>query len=116
MIAIIDYGVGNLFSLACSLKAIGAECEVTGSADRILKADRVILPGVGAFGDAQAKLFSSGLYRAALARAESKAGRATGSGGSGGGEALTARELRELEAWNRAYPQLKMTAREFLSR
>ena len=73
MIAIIDYGVGNLFSLACSLKAIGAECEVTGSADRIMKADRVILPGVGAFGDAQAKLFSSGLYRAALARAESGA-------------------------------------------
>ncbi len=71
MIAIIDYGVGNLFSLACSLKAIGAECEVTDSPDTIRRADRVILPGVGAFGDARAKLFSSGLYQAALERAES---------------------------------------------
>ena len=52
----------------------------------------------------------------ALARAESKSSRATGSGGSGGGEALTARQLQELEAWNKAYPQLKMTAKEFLSR
>ena len=69
MTAIIDYGVGNLFSLACSLKAIGAECEVTDSAERIRNADRVILPGVGAFGDAQKKLFSSGLCQAALDRA-----------------------------------------------
>ncbi len=69
MIAIIDYGVGNLFSLSCSLRAIGAECEITGSAEKILQADRVILPGVGAFGDAQEKLFSSGLVHAALDRA-----------------------------------------------
>ncbi len=69
MTAIIDYGVGNLFSLACSLRAIGAECEVTDSAEKIRQADRVILPGVGAFGDAQKKLFSSGLYQAALDQA-----------------------------------------------
>ena len=70
MTAIIDYGVGNLFSLACSLKAIGADCEVTDSAERIRSADRVILPGVGAFGDAQKKLFSSGLGQAALDQAQ----------------------------------------------
>ena len=56
MIAIIDYGVGNLFSLAHSLKAVGAEAVVTGASEEILRADRVILPGVGAFGDAAKKL------------------------------------------------------------
>ena len=56
MIAIIDYGVGNLFSLAHSLKHIGAEAIVTGEAEAIRRADHVILPGVGAFGDAAAKL------------------------------------------------------------
>ena len=61
MIAIIDYGVGNLFSLAGSLRHIGAETEVTGDPDRIRAAERVILPGVGAFGDAMAKLRDAGL-------------------------------------------------------
>ena len=61
MIAIIDYGVGNLFSLACSFHAIGAETEVTGDPDRIRAADRLILPGVGAFGDAMRKLDDTGL-------------------------------------------------------
>ena len=61
MIAIIDYGVGNLFSLAHSLKAVGAEAVVTGEAKVILRADHVILPGVGAFGDAAAKLRQTGL-------------------------------------------------------
>ena len=61
MIAIIDYGVGNLFSLAHSLKAVGAEAVVTGDAGAILRADRVILPGVGAFGDAARKLRETGL-------------------------------------------------------
>ena len=61
MIAIIDYGVGNLFSLSHSLTSIGAEVEVTGEAERILQADHVILPGVGAFGDAAAKLRQTGL-------------------------------------------------------
>ncbi|MBR1560528.1 MAG: imidazole glycerol phosphate synthase subunit HisH [Clostridia bacterium] len=61
MIAIIDYGVGNLFSLAHSLKRIGAEAVVTGEAEVIRRADHVILPGVGAFGDAAAKLRETGL-------------------------------------------------------
>mgnify|MGYP000001650656 CR=1 FL=1 len=53
MIAIIDYGVGNLFSLKSSLKQLGLEAVVTADADTIRKADRLILPGVGAFGDAE---------------------------------------------------------------
>ena len=61
MIAIIDYGVGNLFSLAHSLRSVGAEASVTGDAGEILRADHVILPGVGAFGDAAAKLRATGL-------------------------------------------------------
>lgn len=61
MIAIIDYGVGNLFSLSSSFKAIGYDTVVTGNAEEIKKADKVILPGVGAFSDAIAKLHSSGL-------------------------------------------------------
>ena len=56
MIAIIDYGVGNLFSLSHSLTAVGAKPLVTGDSEVIRRADRVILPGVGAFGDAAAKL------------------------------------------------------------
>ena len=56
MIAIIDYGVGNLFSLSHSLTAVGAPTVVTGEAEVIARADHVILPGVGAFGDAAAKL------------------------------------------------------------
>ena len=61
MIAIVDYGVGNLFSLKCSFASIGAEAVVTGDADVIHNADRIILPGVGAFGDAAAKLRATGL-------------------------------------------------------
>lgn len=61
MIAIIDYGVGNLFSLAHSLKAVGAQAVVTGDAEAILAANHVILPGVGAFGDAAKKLRQTGL-------------------------------------------------------
>ena len=56
MIAIIDYGVGNLFSLQSSLAAIGAETVVTGDPAGIRTAEKVILPGVGAFGDAAALL------------------------------------------------------------
>ena len=48
MIAIIDYGVGNLFSLCCSLKKIGAQAVVTADPEVIEKADKLILPGVGA--------------------------------------------------------------------
>ena len=61
MIAIIDYGVGNLFSLASSLKSLGLETEVTRDAAAIRAADHIILPGVGAFADAMAKLEATGL-------------------------------------------------------
>ena len=61
MIAIVDYGVGNLFSLKCSLQAIGAEVTVTGDAQQLKKADKLILPGVGAFEDAAKKLRDTGL-------------------------------------------------------
>ena len=64
MIAIVDYGVGNLFSLQSSFAAIGAEASVTGDADEIARADRILLPGVGAFGDAAEKLRATGLDRA----------------------------------------------------
>ncbi len=61
MIAIVDYGVGNLFSLESSFNKIGFEVKVTSNADDLKKSERIILPGVGAFGDAAEKLFSSGL-------------------------------------------------------
>ena len=61
MVGIIDYGVGNLFSLQSSFKAIGAEAFVSGDAAELMNADRLVLPGVGAFEDAAAKLRSSGL-------------------------------------------------------
>lgn len=56
MTAVIDYGVGNLFSLCSSLKTVGADAVVTGDPDVIRKADRIVLPGVGAFEDAAKKL------------------------------------------------------------
>ncbi len=62
-IAIIDYGVGNLFSLCSSLRSIGADAVVTPDAAVIRAADRIILPGVGAFADAAAKLRATGLDR-----------------------------------------------------
>ena len=62
MIAIIDYGVGNLFSLQSSLRAIGEEVVVTSDQEVIRQADHVILPGVGAFGDAVQKLRDCGLF------------------------------------------------------
>jgi glutamine amidotransferase len=61
MIAVIDYGVGNLFSLCSSLKRIGAEAVVTADPALIRAADKIILPGVGAFADAAKKLRDSGL-------------------------------------------------------
>ena len=72
MIAIVDYGVGNLFSLSSSLKALGLETEVTRDAEKLRAADRIILPGVGAFGDARAKLDDTGLVPALLKEAERK--------------------------------------------
>lgn len=61
MIAIIDYGAGNLHSVKNALDFLGAENIITGDAEAILKADKVILPGVGAFGDAMNALKNSGL-------------------------------------------------------
>ena len=61
MIAVIDYGVGNLFSLCCSLKKIGADAVVTADPEVIEKADKLILPGVGAYADAAQKLRDTGL-------------------------------------------------------
>ena len=61
MIVIVDYGVGNLFSLASSLSAIGAETIISSKAEDIISADKIILPGVGAFGDAIQKLNDTGL-------------------------------------------------------
>ena len=61
MIAIVDYGVGNLFSLKSSFAAIGAETVLTPDPEVIKKADKILLPGVGAFGDAAEKLKKTGL-------------------------------------------------------
>lgn len=61
MIAVIDYGVGNLFSLCRSLEAIGQQPVVTGDPEELRKADKLFLPGVGAFADAAAKLRETGL-------------------------------------------------------
>ena len=73
MIAILDYGVGNLFSLRSSFRAIGAEAAVTADPAVIARADRLVLPGVGAFRDAAEKLRASGLDRILLS--EAKAGK-----------------------------------------
>lgn len=69
MIAIIDYGVGNLFSLSCSLKSLGLDACVTADPARIQRAERLILPGVGAFGDAIDKLRKTGLEQLVLKEA-----------------------------------------------
>ena len=61
MIAIIDYGAGNLHSVKNALDFLGADSVITGNTEEILNADKVILPGVGAFGEAMSALTSSGL-------------------------------------------------------
>ena len=73
MVGIIDYGVGNLFSLRSSFAAIGVEAFVSGDAAELSKADRLVLPGVGAFGDAAQKLRQSGLD--AFVKAQAAAGK-----------------------------------------
>lgn len=70
MIAIIDYGVGNLFSLKSSFAFINEEAVVTGVKKTIEKCDRIILPGVGAFADAAMKLEASGLGEVVREQAE----------------------------------------------
>ena len=61
MIAIVDYGVGNLFSLASSVKSLGLEVTITRNAADLRAADHILLPGVGAFADAMNKLTATGL-------------------------------------------------------
>ncbi|MBQ7907162.1 MAG: imidazole glycerol phosphate synthase subunit HisH [Clostridia bacterium] len=70
MIAIIDYGVGNLFSVKSSFSYIGAEAIVTGDKDVIKKADKILLPGVGAFEDAIGKLRETGLDKVIIEEAK----------------------------------------------
>lgn len=70
MIAIIDYGVGNLFSLKSSFNAIGADITVTDNEEIIRSADKIILPGVGAFSDAIAKLRATGLDKVLIDEAQ----------------------------------------------
>ncbi len=70
MIAIVDYGVGNLFSVKSSFNYIGAEAIVTGDAEEIRKADKILLPGVGAFEDAIAKLRSTALDKVIIEEAK----------------------------------------------
>lgn len=70
MIAIIDYGVGNLFSLESSFHFIGEAAVVTSDREVIRRADRLILPGVGAFEDAARKLRESGLDRTVIEEAQ----------------------------------------------
>jgi len=73
MIAVIDYGVGNLFSLCSSLRCIGADAVVTAEPAVIRAAEKIILPGVGAFGDAAEKLRKTGLD--ALVKEEAASGK-----------------------------------------
>ena len=73
MIAIVDYGVGNLFSLASSFRAIGADIEVVSAPEKLSSFDKIVLPGVGAFGDAAEKLRQSGMAEAVIR--EAKAGK-----------------------------------------
>ena len=70
MIAIVDYGVGNLFSIEQSFHAIGAEVVITDDPEVLRSADRILLPGVGAFGNASKKLHSSGLGKVVVEHAE----------------------------------------------
>ena len=70
MLAIVDYGVGNLYSLASSLKCVGVEHVVASEPEQLRAADRIILPGVGAFADAARKLAESGMKETLLEEAK----------------------------------------------
>lgn len=70
MIAIIDYGVGNLYSISHSLSYLGLENAVTQDSETILNADKLILPGVGAFGDARRKLSETGMDKLVIQKAQ----------------------------------------------
>ena len=67
MVAIVNYGVGNLFSLQSSFAAVGCDAVVATDAEMLARADRIVLPGVGAFEDAAKKLRASGLADAVVA-------------------------------------------------
>lgn len=71
MIAVIDYGAGNLHSVKNALDYIGAKSKITGNAEEIMSADAVILPGVGAFGDCMSSLKEHGLIDTVKAAAQS---------------------------------------------
>lgn len=73
MLAIVDYGVGNLFSLRCSLSSLGVKAKLCASPQELHNAEKIILPGVGAFGDASKKLKESGLFD--VIKAEAASGR-----------------------------------------
>ncbi len=73
MIAIIDYGVGNLYSISHSLSYLGIENEITRDKKTILSAERLILPGVGAFGDAREKLRETGMDQLVIEKAKAGA-------------------------------------------
>jgi glutamine amidotransferase len=70
MIAIVDYGCGNLYSLSSSLNFLGIDCKITGDINEIRSADKIILPGVGAFADAIAKLRGQGLDEFLISQAK----------------------------------------------
>ena len=70
MIAIVDYGVGNLFSLKSSFAAVGADAVVTSDPAVLRSAEKILLPGVGAFGDAADKLRASGLDKVVVEQAQ----------------------------------------------
>ncbi len=64
MIVIIDYGMGNLRSVQKAIEAVGSRAEISGDPDRVARASKIVLPGVGAFADAMAELRRSGLDQA----------------------------------------------------
>ncbi len=70
MVGIIDYGVGNLFSVCSSLDKVGESARIVKTEKEIEASDRIILPGVGAFGDAAQKLRASGLDKVIIREAE----------------------------------------------
>lgn len=70
MVTIVDYGVGNLYSLRCSFEHIGVDCIITSNVNKIAQAQRLLLPGVGAFGDAITKFRNSGLEQPVAAHVE----------------------------------------------
>lgn len=66
MIGIVDYGAGNLRSVQNALDFLGAKCELIDKPEKLIKCDKVLLPGVGAFGDAIEKLKKNGLDEAII--------------------------------------------------